>query len=59
MREETFVQIIEREANITRGQARRAARAVLRTLGQCITRGGEVEDLMERLPAKGGAKWQT
>ena len=44
MREEPFLQIVEREAGITREEARRAARSTLRTLGQRITR-GEARDI--------------
>ncbi|HEY2656336.1 MAG TPA: DUF2267 domain-containing protein [Solirubrobacteraceae bacterium] len=44
MREETFLQVVEREAGITRDEARKAARATLRTLGQRITR-GEARDI--------------
>lgn len=43
MRGDSFVQIVEREAGLT-PEARRAARATLRTLGQCITR-GEADDI--------------
>lgn len=43
MREDSFVKIVEREVGLT-PEARRAARATLRTLGQCITR-GEADDI--------------
>jgi len=60
MREDNFLQIVEREAGLTPEEARRAARATLRTLGQRITRGeaddiaafltGELRDLLTSAP---------
>lgn len=60
MREDDFVQTVEREAGLTPEEARRAARETLRTLGQRITRGeaddiaafltGELRDLLTSVP---------
>jgi uncharacterized protein (DUF2267 family) len=50
MREETFLQIVEREAGITHDEPRKAERATLRTIGQRIT-WGEARDIAAFLTA--------
>jgi uncharacterized protein (DUF2267 family) len=49
VREEEFLEFVERAAGITRQEAREAVRATLRTLAERITR-GEAEDIAVFLP---------
>jgi uncharacterized protein (DUF2267 family) len=54
MRYGSFSRIVEPMAGVSRGEADRAARAVLRTLAERVTR-GEADDIAAFLPTALGA----